>query len=588
MDVLGTRRWAAVFAAAVLVSATASACGLLDDECGGTVRLRMAASQDKVGLLQRAADDFSKGRELAGKCVEVKVTSKNSGTTMLALARGWDEKSDGRRPDVWAPASATWPNLLRQRLATTDRPSPLPEGDFQPIMTSPLTIAMPKPMAQALGWPKQAIGWVDLAKLATDPKGWAAKGHPEWGAFRLGKTNPNLSTSGLNATVAAYFAATGTTGDLTEADIVDPKNRKFVADIEKAIVHYGPITLTFLANLQRADDRGEALSYISAVTVEEHSVWGYNHGNPSLDPAQLGRHAKPKIPLVAIYPKEGTIFSDHPYVPLNGMDADKKKVSDEFLKYLHGDKAQKLFQSIGWRDPQGRPGDQATLENGLLKNEPQTKLTLPSTGVIDKLLATWAELRKPANVLLVLDRSGSMTEQVSGTGKSKGALAKQAAADSLTEFRSQDRVGLWMFSSKLQGERDWQELVPIGQMDTNRRNALRSRVLGLTLGGGTGLYNTTAEAYEKLSTTPESGSINAVVVLTDGKNERPGGMDLETLIGKLAARREQPVRVFTIGYGKDADQKVLQKIAEAADGASYDSSDPHTIRDIFTEVISNF
>lgn len=248
----------------------------------------MAASQDKAGLLQQAADDFRKDREVGGKCVEVKVYSKNSGTAMLALARGWDEKTDGQRPDIWAPASNTWASLLRQRVAASDKTAPVADGEFPPIMTSPLTIAMPKPMAQALGWPKQAIGWADLAKLATDPRGWAAKGHPEWGAFRLGKTNPNLSTSGLNATVGAYFAATGTTSDLRPEDITDPKNMKFVSDIEKGIVHYGPITLTFLANLQRADDRGEAMSYISAVTVEEDSVWSYNHGNPSLDPANLG------------------------------------------------------------------------------------------------------------------------------------------------------------------------------------------------------------------------------------------------------------------------------------------------------------
>ena len=36
----------------------------------------------------------------------------------------------------------------------------------------------------------------ELNKMAQDPKGWAAHGHPEWGQFRLGKTNPNFSTSG--------------------------------------------------------------------------------------------------------------------------------------------------------------------------------------------------------------------------------------------------------------------------------------------------------------------------------------------------------------------------------------------------------
>ena len=37
--------------------------------------------------------------------------------------------------------------------------------------------------------------------LSQDDDGWGSAGHPEWGAFKLGKTNPNFSTSGLNATV---------------------------------------------------------------------------------------------------------------------------------------------------------------------------------------------------------------------------------------------------------------------------------------------------------------------------------------------------------------------------------------------------
>ena len=66
-------------------------------------------------------------------------------------------------------------------------------------MLTPLVIAMPKPMADALGYPETPIGWADIARLATSDEGWAAYGHPEWGAFKLGKTNPNFSTSGLSA-----------------------------------------------------------------------------------------------------------------------------------------------------------------------------------------------------------------------------------------------------------------------------------------------------------------------------------------------------------------------------------------------------
>jgi Ca-activated chloride channel family protein len=587
-----TPLWPFVVTAVVIALVAGGLVVLLRDsgkaDCKGTVRLRMAASQDTVGLLQRAADQYGAKHTVDGQCVAVTVDSKNSGTAMNALIRGWNETTDGPRPDIWSPASNVWVTLLRQRAQAADRTVPVADGTPPPIMTSPLTIAMPKPMAQAIGWPAKAIGWTDLAKLAQDPKGWAAYGHPEWGRFKLGKTNPNLSTSGLNATVGAYFASAGTTTDLTESDVLSSANQTFVGNLEHAIVHYGDTTLTFLSALQRADDQGRALSYISAVTVEEDSVWAYNQGDPTGDPGLIGRHPKPGTPLVSIYPKEGTIYSDHPYVALGWMDAEKRKVSDDFLKYLHGAEAQSGFQKFGYRDWQGRPGAGIDQANGLLADEPKTTLNLPSAAVLSKLLDAWAVLRKPANVLFVVDRSGSMQAGVPGTGKTKLQLARSAAIDSLGEFGAQDKVGLWMFSSKLSGDQDWQGLQPIAAMDPGHRGALKRSLSTLTAAGGTGLYNTTAAAYDAIRAGREQNSINAVVVLTDGKNERPGGLGLDALLKKLSDRQGEPVRVFTIAYGQDADQNVLRQIAEATDGAEYDSSNPNGIQEVLTEVVSNF
>ena len=48
------------------------------------------------------------------------------------------------------------------------------------------------------------------------------------------------------------------------------------------------------------------------------------------------------------------------------------------------------------------------------------------------------------------------------------------------------------------------------------------------------------------------------------------------------------MRVFTIGYGQDADQATLKRIAEASRGAFYDASTPQTIERVFRDVVSNF
>ncbi|AHH96747.1 substrate-binding and VWA domain-containing protein [Kutzneria viridogrisea] len=549
-------------------------------KCSGSgVRLAVTSSPEKAGLLKQVASDYS-GRTVAGQCAQVVVTSANSGATMAALAKGWNEAVDGPKPDVWTPAATAWLTLLRQR--STQDHTVLAEGTPQSVINAPLVFAMPKPMAQALGWPDKQISWKDLAALAGDPQGWARYGHPEWGAFRLGKTNPNLSTSGLNATVGAYRAATGTTSDLTEADLATAGVQSFVRTVEQSIVHYGDTTLTFLANLQQADDRGAAMSYISAVTVEENSVLDYNLGNPSGDPATAGKHAKPKVPLVAVYPADGTLVSDHPYAELSGLDPAKKAVAEDFLNYLHTDAAQSRFTDHGFRNWHDEPGPQATRENGILGDAKLSVLKPPGPQVMDKLLASWATLRKASNVLLVVDTSGSMGEQVNGTGKSKMDLAKNAATTALGQFGDKDKVGLWMFAT------NYRELVPVGLVG-DQRDTLKSRLDGLIPQGGTGLYDTTASAYDYVKAHLDPNAINAVVVLTDGRNEKDGGRDLNTLLGQLHSEdANAPVRVFTIAYGADADQDVLRRIAQTTSAAEYDSSDPGGIDAVFTAVISNF
>ena len=49
-------------------------------------------------------------------------------------------------------------------------------------------------------------------------------------------------------------------------------------------------------------------------------------------------------------------------------------------------------------------------------------------------------------------------------------------------------------------------------------------------------------------------------------------------------------KVYSIAmrYGGDADTATLRRIAEASNGALYVASNPATINDVFTAVVSNF
>jgi Ca-activated chloride channel family protein len=554
------------------------------DNC---LQLFVTASSEKAALLATMADGYNRsGAEVAGRCVQAVVTSKASGGAMDALARGWRADIDGPRPDVWTPASSSWVGLLRQRAAARDRPDLVPDGELPRVASSPLVIAMPRPMAQALGWPGADIGWSDIYELSTDPEGWGSVGHPEWGAFRLGKTNPYYSTSGLNALIGEYFAATGLSSDLSLTRLEEPKVRDFVRAVESSVVHYGDTTLTFLSNMQQADEAGEGLTYISAATVEEKSVWDYNQGNPTGDPATLGDRAEPSVPLVAIYPEEGTLISDHPWVTLDApwVDAAKRDASASFLEWVLAPEQQTEFQSFAFRTADGEAGDLITQDNGLLPAEPKQVLAAPAPEVLDRIQTSWTELRKRAQVLLVIDVSGSMADPAGG-GSSKLELAKDAAIDALTLFAPDDDVGLWVFTTDMAGGADYQELIPVGPLGPNI-DEFRRAISGLVPLNGTPLYTAVHDSVEALRARLDPDRINGVVVLTDGRNEDPRNQDLEGLLRFLDS--ELNVRVFPIAYGEDADLATLTRIAQASRAAVYDASDPATISKVFVSVISNF
>lgn len=261
----------------------------------GSLQLVIAYGSEKKTWFEEQVRAFeaTAPRTKSGRPIRIEGRAMGSGEAVQAILDG------SLKPHVFSPASGAYVAVLNQRwLGVTGHTAPLsPAGE--PVVLSPVVIAMWKPMAEALGWPRTALGWKDLLKVVRDPQGWASRGRPEWGAFKFGHTHPAFSNSGLLGVLAEAYAGAGKQRDLGAADLDAQKTKRFISEVEGAVVHYGKSTGFFAEKMQQ---RGP--SYLSAAVMYENLiVESYLH------PIEM--------PLVSIYPVEGTFWSDHPYAVLD-------------------------------------------------------------------------------------------------------------------------------------------------------------------------------------------------------------------------------------------------------------------------------
>jgi Ca-activated chloride channel family protein len=526
--------------------------GIVAKPPAGSVVVSFAYSPEKEALLTPLIAQFNaSGAQVEGHRVFMQATSVASGDSEHAIAKGT------AKPVAWSPASSLWGRLLNfeadRAYVAQDNPS---------LVRTPLVIAMWEPMAKALGWPKKQLGFGDVLKLARSGAGWGDVGHPEFGAFKLVHTNPDFSTAGLSSVVAEYYSATGKKEGLVEADL--PKARAKVKAIESSIVHYGDTTLFIEDQLKK-----EGPGYASAVALEEATLVDFNQHRGSQDK------------LVAIYPREGTFYSDDPYITLDApwVSATQKQGSQLFQAFLAKSLTPALVARYGFRagDLDAQPVAPLDAAHGVDPAQPTRVLELPEPRVLAALKTAWREDRKPANVLLVLDTSGSMVQE------QRLARAKQGLTAFLAQVASQDRVGLTAFSDEIR------PLVPLGPMSANGAK-LRQVISGLNADGGTRIYDVTAAAVDQVAAVADKSRINAVVLLTDGQ-DTDSDHTVQDVVRKLSARDDsvRRVRVFTIAYSAGAEDAAatLKQIADASGGKAYEGT-TSDIESVYRSISSFF
>jgi Ca-activated chloride channel family protein len=517
----------------------------------GALRVGFVYSPEKEKLLTPLIAKFNGERhQVGGKPVFVEAQVLSSGDAERQITRGT------LKPTVWSPASSFW-----GRLADLQGDTQLVAADNPSIVRTPLVIAMWKPMAQALGWPRKQIDFKQIIKLATAPNGWASVG-AQFGPFKYVHTNPDFSTSGAEAVADSYYAFAGKREGLTNADVarVAPSVKK----VESSIVHYGDNTLFIEDQLKK-----HGMGYASAVAMEETTLLDYNRTAPQGSPK-----------LVALYPSEGTFVSDDPYQILNAswVSGAQRQGAQAFQAFLAKEITSELAGRQGFRpgDPNAKAAGMVSTASGADPAQPKIELKVPEPKVLDRLLATWRRDRKPANVLLVLDNSGSMGDQ------NKLEQAKGGLRSFFGQAASQDRIGLMKFSSKPQ------LLVPIAPFGQNR-TALQQAVAQVQPDADTALYQAAVAGVDLVKQRADTSRINAVVLLTDGQ-DTAGGLSAGQVLSRLAqeGRAETgAVRVFTIAYGSDADQGLLAQFADATGGKPF-VGDTSNIDSVYLSISSFF
>lgn len=491
------------------------------------------------------------------------------------------------RPTIFSPSVSHWLALVnfqsgRQVFDLADSP---------PTALAPVVMAIWESRLKAIQDKEGTteVGWEELLNVLNSPNGWADYNIPgNRTTVYYGHTDPFISSTALSTLIAEFYAsARQNSGDanfrrLTMEHVNDPDIQQGVRNIEELIRHYSARTTEFKEYIAQGP------SYLDFVALEENDLIFINQGKTSYQPPEK---------LVALYPKEGTFWHEHPFaIPDADWVTDAEYAAAKvFTEYVRSEEVQRKVLESGFRpvNPSVPVGYPIASELGVDPNQPSTVLEVPDPEVVAQVQASWQFVKKQADVLLVIDTSGSMEGD-------KIDQARTAANAFLDGMPAQNRVGLVIFDSQPQAfDFNVNSFVPLIGENMNLveplvsfeggQNNIRDQVNALEVGGDTSLYDAIEQSITllKAARDPEDDRIQSVVILSDGQ-DTSSLASLQQVVELITLNKEDrnPVIVIPVAYGGDADINALNNLARAS-ATRVQSGDPENIQQLL-ELISSY
>lgn len=170
--------------------------------------------------------------------------------------------------------------------------------------------------------------------------------------------------------------------------------------------------------------------------------------------------------------------------------------------------------------------------------------------------------RRPMNIAVVLDRSGSMADE------HKIEYAKQALLRLTDQLTSQDIFSLVIYDDVIE--------VPFHAGCIESKAALRRLVDGIYPRGSTNLGGGMTEGFRQVERNLGKEYVNRVILLSDGLANR--GMTDPYELSLIARKyRERSISLTTMGVGLEYNENLMVDLSQAGGGNYYFIESPHSL-----------